>query len=60
MASCDMYIKSSNENKHHTEVYGDPFECTYANSITGAKDKQGNFVQFAPKLKSKGKQANIH
>jgi alpha-L-fucosidase len=50
----NMYIKGSPENKHHTEVYGDPSEWPYSNFITGAKDKQGNFVQFAPKLKSEG------
>ena len=49
-----MYIKGSPENKHHTEVYGDPSEWPYNNFLTGAKDKQGNFVQFAPKLKSEG------
>lgn len=50
----NMFIKGSNENKHHTEVYGDPAEWPYNNFITGANDKQGNFVQFAPKLKSEG------
>ncbi len=49
-----MYIKGSPENKHHIAVYGDPSEWPYDNFITGAKDKQGNFVQFAPKLKSEG------
>jgi alpha-L-fucosidase len=49
-----MYIKGSPENKHHTAVYGDPSEWPYNNFITGAKDKKGNFVQFAPKLKSEG------
>jgi alpha-L-fucosidase len=49
-----MYIKGSPENKHHTEVYGDPAQWPYSNFITGAKDKQGNFVQFAPRLKSEG------
>jgi alpha-L-fucosidase len=49
-----MYIKGSPENKHHSEVYGDPSQWPYSNFITGAKDKQGNFVQFAPKLKSEG------
>ena len=49
-----MYIKGSPENKHHTAVYGDPSEWPYNYFITGAKDKQGNFVQFAPKLKSEG------
>jgi alpha-L-fucosidase len=49
-----MYGKNSNERKHHTEVYGAPEEWPYSNFITGAKDKQGNFIQFAPKLKSEG------
>ncbi len=49
-----MYIQGSPENRHHTEVYGDPAQWPYSNFITGAKDKRGNFVQFAPKLKSEG------
>jgi alpha-L-fucosidase len=52
----NMYGKNSNERKHHTEVYGAPEEWPYNNFITGAKDKQGNFVQFEPKLKSEGGQ----
>ncbi|HDR50811.1 MAG TPA: alpha-L-fucosidase, partial [Mariniphaga anaerophila] len=51
-----MYINGSAENKHHTEIYGDPSQWPYHNFITGAKDKQGNFVQFAPRLKSEGGQ----
>jgi alpha-L-fucosidase len=50
----NMYMKGSPENKHHQEVYGDPSQWPYTNFMTGAKDKQGNFVQFAPKLKSEG------
>jgi alpha-L-fucosidase len=50
----NMYIKGSSENIHHTEIYGDPSQWPYTNFMTGAKDKQGNFVQFAPKLKSEG------
>ncbi|HEX7411152.1 MAG TPA: alpha-L-fucosidase [Bacteroidales bacterium] len=50
----NMFIKGSNENKHHIAVYGETSEWPYNNFITGAKDKQGNFVQFAPKLKSQG------
>ena len=50
----NMYIKGSGENQHHIEVYGDPTMWPYNNFITGAKDKKGNFVQFAPKLKSEG------
>jgi alpha-L-fucosidase len=49
-----MYIKGSAENKHHIETYGDISEWPYNNFITGANDKKGNFVQFAPKLKSEG------
>lgn len=50
----NMYIKGSDENQHHIEVYGEPTEWPYNNFITGAKDKHGNYVQFAPKLKSEG------
>jgi alpha-L-fucosidase len=50
----NMYVKGSPENKHHSEKYGDPSEWPYTNFMTGAKDKEGNFVQFAPKLKSEG------
>jgi alpha-L-fucosidase len=49
-----MYIKGSAENKHHIETYGDISEWPYNNFINGANDKKGNFVQFAPKLKSEG------
>jgi alpha-L-fucosidase len=49
-----MYIKGSAENLHHVATYGEPDQWPYNNFITGAKDKQGNFVQFAPKLKSEG------
>jgi alpha-L-fucosidase len=49
-----MYIGGSPEYKHHTETYGDVSEWPYSNFITGAKDKQGGFVQFAPRLKSEG------
>lgn len=49
-----MYIQGTAENRHHLETYGDPATWPYHNFITGARDKQGNFVQFAPKLKSQG------
>ena len=49
-----MYIKGSVENKHHKEIYGDTEKWQYYNFITGANNKQGNFVQFAPRLKSEG------
>ncbi len=50
----NMYIDGSKENKHHIEVYGTPSDWPYNNFITGANDRQGNFVQFAPRLKSDG------
>jgi alpha-L-fucosidase len=50
----DMYIIGSTGNKHHIEIYGDPSQWPYNYFITGAKDKKGGFVQFAPKLKSEG------
>ena len=52
----NMYRNRSAENRHHKEVYGDPSQWPYNNFITGAEDKQGRFVQFAPKLKSEGGQ----
>ena len=52
----NMYIDGSIENQHHKKVYGDPLDWPYSNFITGAKDKAGNFKQFAPKLKSEGGQ----
>jgi alpha-L-fucosidase len=41
--------------QHHLSTYGDPFSnWPYDKFITGANDKNGNFVQFAPKLTSAG------
>ncbi|GAA3434235.1 alpha-L-fucosidase [Kutzneria kofuensis] len=50
----NMYIDGSSENNHHKAVYGDPSAWPYQNFINGARDKAGNWVQFAPKLKSAG------
>ncbi|MDG4856614.1 alpha-L-fucosidase [Streptomyces sp. T-3] len=50
----NMYISGSNENNHHKSVYGDPSVWPYHNFINGARNKAGNWVQFAPKLKSAG------
>ncbi len=50
----NMYIRGSAENKHHEAVYGDVQHWPYTNFMTGALDRKGNFVQFAPKLKSAG------
>ncbi|MCZ7436916.1 alpha-L-fucosidase [Micromonospora sp. WMMC241] len=50
----NMYHSGSNENNHHKSVYGDPSVWPYHNFINGARDKAGNWVQFAPKLKSAG------
>jgi alpha-L-fucosidase len=52
-----MYEKNDSGGvyPHHLSTYGDPFsDWPYDKFITGAKDKQGNFVQFAPKLASVG------
>ncbi|MEV4148756.1 alpha-L-fucosidase [Amycolatopsis sp. NPDC049691] len=50
----NMYISGSSENNHHKAVYGDPSAWPYHNFVNGARDKAGNWVQFAPKLKSAG------
>ncbi|MGW3962604.1 alpha-L-fucosidase [Amycolatopsis sp. NPDC005003] len=50
----NMYIAGSTENNHHKQVFGDPSAWPYQNFINGARDKAGNWVQFAPKLKSAG------
>src|SRR4051794_2423194 len=50
----NLYNNGSNENNHHKAVYGDPSVWPYHNFINGARDKAGNFVQFAPKLTSAG------
>jgi alpha-L-fucosidase len=50
----NMYMEGSSENKHHIENYGDISQWPYNNFITGAKDKQGKIIQFAPKLRSEG------
>ncbi|GAA3248300.1 alpha-L-fucosidase [Dactylosporangium siamense] len=50
----NMYNNGSNENNHHRSVYGDPSVWPYHNFINGARDKAGNLVQFAPRLRSAG------
>jgi len=50
----NMYIGGSAENNHHKQVYGDPSAWPYHNFINGARDRSGNFVQFAPKLVGAG------
>ncbi|MFI7430103.1 alpha-L-fucosidase [Micromonospora sp. NPDC049836] len=50
----NMYNSGSNENNHHRSVYGDPSVWPYHNFINGAPDRAGNWVQFAPKLRSAG------
>ncbi|WP_256090255.1 alpha-L-fucosidase, partial [Actinacidiphila rubida] len=50
----NMYIGGSAENQHHVATYGDPSVWPYNNFIDGARDKAGNFVQFAPKPVSQG------
>ena len=48
----NMYIAGSPENEHHLSAYGSQEDWPYDFFISGAKDKNGNFVQFAPKLKT--------
>jgi alpha-L-fucosidase len=50
----NMYNNGSAENNHHKQVYGDPSVWPYHNFINGARDRAGNWVQFAPKLRSAG------
>ncbi|WP_374118920.1 alpha-L-fucosidase [Streptomyces odontomachi] len=50
----NMYIDGSAENNHHKATFGDPSAWPYHDFINGARDKAGNFVQFAPKLVSAG------
>src|SRR5262245_29537220 len=50
----NMYNNGSAENNHHKSVFGDPSVWPYHNFINGAADRAGNWVQFAPKLKSAG------
>jgi alpha-L-fucosidase len=50
----NMYIGGSNENNHHRSVFGEPSAWPYHNFINGARDRAGNWVQFAPRLSSAG------
>ena len=50
----NMYNNGSAENNHHRSVYGDPSAWPYHNFINGARDRAGNWVQFAPRLRSAG------
>jgi len=50
----NMWNNGSAENNHHKSVYGDPSVWPYHNFINGARDRAGNFVQFAPRLVSAG------
>ncbi|MBN1780348.1 alpha-L-fucosidase [bacterium] len=51
-----MFIEGSPENKHHIITYGEISGWPYDHFITGDEDREGNFVQFAPKFKSEGGQ----
>jgi alpha-L-fucosidase len=50
----NMYYSGSAANSHHVATYGDPSSWPYHNFIDGARDRAGNFVQFAPRLVSAG------
>ncbi|MEU9919005.1 alpha-L-fucosidase [Streptomyces sp. NPDC051001] len=49
-----MYKVGNPVNTHHVATYGPETEWPYHNFIDGAKDRAGNHVQFAPKLRSAG------
>ncbi|GAA5078061.1 alpha-L-fucosidase [Thermocatellispora tengchongensis] len=49
-----MYEAGRPENEHHRRVYGEPAQWPYHNFINGARDRAGNWVQFAPRLRSAG------
>lgn len=50
----NMYNNGSSENNHHRSVYGEPSAWPYHNFINGANNRAGQWVQFAPKLRSAG------
>ncbi|QWB21543.1 MULTISPECIES: alpha-L-fucosidase [Streptomyces] len=50
----NMYADGSNANKHHIATYGNPSAWPFHHFIDGARDRAGNTVRFAPKLKSEG------
>lgn len=48
----NMYFPGSPENRHHIETFGETEQFPYDKFITGGIDKNGNSIQFSPKLKS--------
>ncbi|MDN3270159.1 alpha-L-fucosidase [Streptomyces sp. MA15] len=50
----EMYKKGSPGHEHHIATYGNPEDWHYHNFIDGAENKDGEFVQFAPKLVADG------
>ncbi|MFG2556854.1 alpha-L-fucosidase [Streptomyces sp. NPDC048581] len=50
----NMYRAGDGANEHHIATYGQPSAWPYHSFINGAQDLAGNFVKFAPKLKSAG------
>ncbi|MFE2728775.1 alpha-L-fucosidase [Kitasatospora sp. NPDC059327] len=49
-----MYDSREKDYAHHVATYGDQSAWPYHNFIDGARDKAGNFKQFAPSLASQG------
>lgn len=50
-----MYEAGTEHHAHHVETYGDPYpDWGYERFILGGYDRQGQWVQFAPRLKSEG------
>jgi alpha-L-fucosidase len=50
----NMWIGGSAENQHHIATYGDLSTFPTHAFINGGRDRAGNFVQFAPRLRSAG------
>jgi len=51
----NMFNKSDGAYTHHLNMFGDPFgSWGFDKFITGANDKMGRFVQFAPRLVTNG------
>lgn len=49
-----MHITSNDMSRHHVNKYGDLDKFGYHHFIIGANDRNGNWVQFKPQLKSQG------
>ena len=50
----NMWIGGSAENQHHLATFGSLSAFPYHAFINGGRDRAGNLVQFAPRLRSAG------